>query len=165
MALQRKYTDEELRTAVPKSFSVAQVLKTIGLRPAGGNYKTVRSRILELGLDTSHFLGQGWLKGKSITLAPVRPLSEVLVEGSSAKSHDLKLRLLREGLKHHICEGCEGTTWRGKPIPLELEHVNGRSTDNRLENLALLCPNCHAQTSTYRGRNIGRNPSAPVFQR
>ena len=165
MALQRKYTDEDLRAAVPASYSVAQVLQAIGLRPAGGNYKTVQARIRELDLDTSHFLGQGWLKGKSLTLAPVRPLTEVLVDGSGVKSHDLKLRLLREGLKHHICEGCERTMWRGKPIPLELEHINGRSTDNRLGNLALLCPNCHAQTSTYRGKNIGRKPSAPVFQR
>jgi hypothetical protein len=161
MAMQRKYTDDDLRTAVPEAFSVAQVLKAIGLRPAGGNYKTVQSRILELDLDTSHFRGQGWSRGQSITLRPPRPLVEVLVDGSTTRSSHLKKRLLREGLKQPICEGCGGSLWRGQPIPLELEHVNGRNTDNRLENLALLCPNCHAQTSTYRGRNIGRSLTPP----
>ena len=159
--MQRKYTDEDLRAAVPISFSVAQVLQAIGLRPAGGNYKTVQARIRKLDLDTSHFLGQGWVRGKSITLRAPQPLVELLVEGSSVRSSHLKKRLLREGLKLPVCEECMGTVWRGRAMPLELEHINGRNSDNRLENLALLCPNCHAQTSTYRGRNIGRSLTPP----
>lgn len=72
----------------------------------------------------------------------------------------LKRRLLEEGVKTARCEGCGGDEWRGAPIPLELDHINGDRRDHRLENLRLLCPNCHAQTPTYRGRNIGRYPAA-----
>ena len=56
-----------------------------------------------------------------------------------------------------MCEECGLAVWNGRPIPLELDHVNGRYTDNRLENLRILCPNCHAQTPTYRAKNIARN--------
>lgn len=161
MGSRRKYSDDDLSRAVSKSFSAAQVLRALNLRAAGGNYKSVQDRIKALGLDSSHFRGQGWSKGQSITLRPGLPLVDLLVDGSSVRSSHLKKRLLREGLKLPICEGCMGSVWRGQPIPLELEHVNGRNRDNRLENLALLCPNCHAQTSTYRGRNIGRSLTPP----
>ena len=67
----------------------------------------------------------------------------------------LRQRLIKEGLKLHQCESCLCETWMGQPIPLELDHINGDRWDSRLENLRLLCPNCHAQTDTYRGRNIG----------
>ena len=75
--------------------------------------------------------------------------------GSLKKTSYLKARLIREGVKDARCESCNGTQWEGEPIPLELDHVNGKRDDNRLENLRLICPNCHAQTPTYRGRNIG----------
>jgi hypothetical protein len=63
---------------------------------------------------------------------------------------------VEEGLKDHRCEACDLTRWRGRPIPLELDHIDGDRTNNELQNLRLLCPNCHALTPTYRGRNIGR---------
>ncbi len=71
------------------------------------------------------------------------------------QSHNLKTRLIRAGIKGAFCEDCGLAAWSGKPIPLELHHVNGDSTDNRIENIRILCPNCHAQTPTYRGKNIG----------
>jgi 5-methylcytosine-specific restriction endonuclease McrA len=73
--------------------------------------------------------------------------------GVPINSYRLKNRLLREGVLERKCRSCEGTKWMGKLIPLELEHKNGNSEDNQLENLELLCPNCHAFTETYRGRN------------
>jgi len=70
-------------------------------------------------------------------------------------TNELKMRLIRERLKQARCEACGRDRWNGTHIPLELDHINGRRDDNRLDNLRILCPNCHAQTPTYRGRNIG----------
>jgi 5-methylcytosine-specific restriction endonuclease McrA len=86
---------------------------------------------------------------------PTRQLAEILIAGSHPPPR-LRLRLIREGLKEPRCENCGLDSWNGVQIPLELDHRNGRRDDNRIENLTLLCPNCHAQTPTYRGRNIGR---------
>lgn len=83
------------------------------------------------------------------------PLEEILVEGSTYQSNKLRLRLLKAGLKEYRCEKCNNTEWNDQPIPLELNHINGDNSDNRLENLELLCPNCHAQTDSYRGKNYG----------
>ncbi len=148
-----KYTEEQFIDAVKSSTSVRQVLNKLGLKEAGGNYSITKTRIKNLELDTSHFTGQGWNKGK--TLGPRKSVKELLVNDRKHpyQSHKLKQRLLQEGLKVHQCECCGITEWRGQPTPIELDHINGINYDNRLENLRLLCPNCHAQTSTYRGRN------------
>ena len=66
----------------------------------------------------------------------------------------LKNRILKEHIKEHKCECCGLTTWMNEPIPLELHHIDGNRTNHKLENLKLLCPNCHAQTETYRAKNI-----------
>ena len=81
------------------------------------------------------------------------PLVSILVKESRYQSNKLRKRLIREGIKQRRCECCGITSWNGKPAPLELEHINGDKQDNRLENLLILCPNCHAQTDTYRGKN------------
>ena len=83
-------------------------------------------------------------------------LGDVLVAGRQCQTSDLKRRLLSEGVLRPLCAACGREAWQGRVIPLELDHVNGDRADNRLDNLRLLCPNCHAQTPTYRGRNIGR---------
>lgn len=128
----------------------------VGLVPAGGNYLTIKRRIASLGLPTAHFLGQAHLRGKRNHWHPKQPLHEILVENSAyTNTDDLKRRLLNEGLLERKCYACHLVWWRGEPIPLELEHKNGNRSDNRLCNLTLLCPNCHALTPTYRGRNVG----------
>jgi HNH endonuclease len=71
---------------------------------------------------------------------------------------NLKLRLIKEGLKQNCCERCGLSEWRGGALTLALHHVNGERTDNRLGNLQLLCPNCHSQTENFAGRR--RNSSA-----
>jgi hypothetical protein len=148
--------DQEFSILVEASTSIRQILIGMGLKEAGGNYQTVKRRIAALGLKMDHFTGQGHLKGKENTWHPRTPLVELLVENSSYKgsTYKLKKRLLREGFFEYKCYGCRLTEWRGQPIPLELEHKNGRRSDHRLVNLTLLCPNCHALTPTYRGRNI-----------
>lgn len=153
MAKQRKYTDEQLRSAVKTSRSIRQVLGKLGLAQAGGNYTSIANQIERLQLDSSHFLGRGYRKGTTIPMVPKRPLSEVLVKNSSYQSYKLKKRLVDEGILEWKCGSCDLTTWLETDIPLELHHKNGLKSDNRIENLQLLCPNCHALTDTYRAKN------------
>lgn len=154
----RSWSDQDLARAVAASRSIAGVLRELNLAVGGWTYVVIKGRIAELGLDTSHFTGQGWSKGLSNpTGVRPRPLDAILIKGSPAlRTSHIRERLLREGLKAHRCETCDLSEWRGNPIPLQLDHVNGDRTDNRFFNLRLLCPNCHAQTDTWCGKNVGR---------
>ena len=158
MANHRKCSKEELKEALETSRSMRQALKKVGLAPAGGNYATARQLIKELNIDISHMVGQGWNRGNISGLLKWNtiPLEDILIKESTyTGSHRLRTRLIRGGLKEAVCEACHLSTWKGVPIALELNHVNGDRLDHRLENLQLLCPNCHAQTPYYRGKNIG----------
>lgn len=146
----RKYTDEQLIEEVKNNYSIRSVLQKIGLTPSGGNYETVEKRIRELDLDTSHFLGQAILKGKTHSYS-TRSLERILVHKKLENTWRLKNRLLRDGLKKHQCECCGTIEWLGQPIPLELHHKDGDRTNNALPNIELLCPNCHSLTDNYRG--------------
>jgi hypothetical protein len=117
-------------------------------------HRYIRAKIGELGLDTNHFTGQSWSKGRSFPQGPrMRPLEEILVRGSTYRTSALRLRLIAAGLKDSRCEICGVVEWRGNALSLALDHINGDPTDNRLENLRILCPNCHSQTHTWCGRN------------
>ena len=148
-----KYNDEQFINAVANNKSIAGVLKSLGLRPYGGNYQIAHKNIKRLNLDTSHFTGQGWSKG--MKFSPKRQLSEILTNGVQYQSYKLAQRLVSEHVKEYRCEVCGNDVWLDNPIPLELHHINGDHCDNRLENLQLLCPNCHALTNNYRGKNKG----------
>lgn len=151
----RSYTKEEFIAAWNSSRSIAECLRKIQKQGRGGNYRIANETAKELGLSYDHMDGQGWNKGIMIPRT-ARPLEEILVEGSKASSSKLRVRLIREKVFIHKCYCCKLTEWNGRPIPLELEHINGIHSDNRIENLTLLCPNCHAQTDTYRGKNQKR---------
>ena len=157
----RKWTDEQFIEAVKSSLSYAEVLRKIGLKVAGSNYDTVKRKISELNLDTSHMTGKVWNQGERYRpIKQKQPIEEILVEHSTyVNTNHLRQRLLNEGLKKRKCECCGNSEWMGEPIALELHHVNGIKNDLRIENLQILCPNCHAFTDTYRGKNIGM--SAP----
>ncbi len=147
----RKYTDEQVKEAVARSTSLRQVLLTLGLVPAGGNYKCLKDTMARLAIDTSHLLGQAIHRGKKF--GPRSRLEDYLANRRPIQSFKLKNRLLAEGILRWQCRSCKLTTWLGKPIPLELEHKDGNPRNNSLENLELLCPNCHTFTPTYRGKN------------
>lgn len=154
--ISKKYTKEELVNAVEKSYSIASVCRELKIRPVGGNYKTINSLIKEFSLDISHFTGKGWNYGQNyIHFGKKYNLSEILIENSPYKSSTkLKVRLIKDGLKLKECEVCKLSIWMNKEMPLELNHKNGNNTDNRIENLEIICCNCHAQTYNYRGKNI-----------
>ncbi len=151
----RSWTDIELTTAVKASNSYRRVLIALKLVPAGGNYDQVKRRIDELKISTTHFTGKGWNIGwKFDPRKPRLTLEQILVSGRPTQSHKLRLRLISEGLKPAKCEICgwNKVSPDGR-LPLELDHLNGDPNDNRLENLRILCPNCHSLQSTHRGRN------------
>ncbi len=150
----RSWTEDQLRAAAKNSRSVRQVLTHLGLKEAGGNYDQIKKYLHFYKVGTSHFKGRGWNKGMKMPYRPKITLEKVLVKGSDYQSYKLKARLMREGLKKEKCEKC-GWSERSTDgrTPLELDHINGDSKDNRLENLRILCPNCHSLQPTHRGKN------------
>ncbi|MBE6252746.1 MAG: HNH endonuclease [Bacteroidales bacterium] len=150
--MKNQYSLEDVIKAVENNKSIAGVLRDLGLRPIGGNYKTVHKLIKDNNLDTSHFTGQGWNVG--LVFKPKSAISddEVFIKDSDYRcSWRLRERYKKKtGISH--CEQCGLSEWQGYAIPLEIHHINGNNTDNRIENLKLLCPNCHALTNNYRGK-------------
>lgn len=147
-----KYTKEKLEEAVKKSLAIAGVCRELNIKSCGGNYKTLRTKIKEWKIDTSHFTGAAWNQGQNFkSFCKKYDLVDVLVENSPYKStYSLKKRLYNEGLKIKKCECCGITEWNNNIIVFELDHINGINNDNRIENLRILCPNCHSQTPTFR---------------
>lgn len=146
-----KYKEEELRIAVKQSFSIRQTLIKLGIIPAGGNYQTFNKAVKLLNIDISHFRGQGWNSG--IKTGKKVLTKEYLSNKRPIQSNKLRKRLLDEGYFNNECSICKNSKWMNKSIPLELDHINGNHLDNSIANLRIVCPNCHAQTNTYRGRN------------
>ena len=147
----RKYTEKELVRAISVSTPMRQTLLYLNVAPFGGSDDVLRKAIEHFDLDTSHFTSQAWNKGRRLTSR--KALKEYLTRNSNISSYKLKQRLLRERVLDAICSHCAKSTWLNKAIPLELDHINGDNKDNRLQNLRLLCPNCHALTPTYRSKN------------
>ncbi len=150
-----KYTKEILEKAAKNSTSVAGMMRRLGLRKwAGGTHAHLSRKVREFGIDTSHFLGQAYLRGG----IPPNKLSpdKILVKreaGTRAKRSQLKRAMLESGVSYRCDECGQGPEWREKTLTLPVDHINGDFLDDRLENLRFLCPSCHSQTATFgRGR-------------
>lgn len=140
-------SSEDLKLLVEQSKTLVEVIAYFGLTNPGNN-KTLKARFVQEGINFDKFKYQRKFDKKLI------PLEDVLVENSTYCRQSLKKRLIKEGLLENKCSECGlGNEWNGKPITLEIDHINGVSNDNRLINLRILCPNCHSQASTSNGRN------------
>lgn len=150
------YKKENLEKVVKESFSYAEVLRKIGLVDVGSNFHTLKKYIVKYDLDTTHFTGQLWNKGKTETNDPrvsVIPIEKIFSNELGIRTPNLKDKLFKLGYKERRCEicGCD-ETWQGKHLTLELHHIDGNHYNNSLENLQILCPNCHSQTDSYKKR-------------
>ncbi len=145
-------SDEEFVDIIDSNYTYSDVLRYFGLTTSGeSSRKVLKQRISELCLSTEHFNSS--INNKS---TPKRSLEEILVKDSSYSNRNrLKIRLLNEVFLTYKCYICNINSWLNKPISLHLDHINGINNDNRINNLRLLCPNCHSQTDTYAGKNIG----------
>ncbi len=150
-----KYTLQELTDAVKTSVSVRQCLEKLNVAPAGGNYSTFHKAVKYFNIDTSHFTGMN-LTGRKLPLRR-RNINEYLTKNSTIQSNKLRKYLLDQKIFQPICSSCNLSNWINNAIPLELDHIDGNNTNNEIANLRLLCPNCHALTTTYRGKNIGKS--------
>ncbi len=153
-----RYSKEEAQVAIASSRSWAEALRRLGMCHSGGAHLVLRKYAGIWNLSHDHF--DAYAASRGTGFARARPLAEILVESSDFSRVQLKRRLYEAGLKQPVCELCgQDNEWRGHELGMILDHVNGVSNDNRLENLRIVCPNCAATLDTHCGRT-GRRPRA-----
>lgn len=140
---------EKVKEAVENNCCYADTLRALGVPTQGRNSDTLKRKIEEYHLDISHFTFVSKDKGKNRKKSAI----DYLFKGSIIKPYKLKQKLLEDGLKENKCERCGISEWQGKPIVCQLHHIDGDETNNELDNLQMLCPNCHSQTDNYCGNS------------
>jgi hypothetical protein len=140
---------DSFKELVKNSSSYKEVLEFFNLKNKGENFRTLKKRMNEDSLDYSHFIKHG----QNVKVR-AKSLNEILSIDSEYNNNFLKRRLIKEGILENICNICgQGPEWNNKPLSLQINHINGISNDNRLENLRILCPHCHSQTDNFAGKN------------
>ncbi|MER5900234.1 HNH endonuclease signature motif containing protein [Streptomyces mirabilis] len=152
-----RWTREVLEAAVTASTNTCEVLRRLGLDVVGGHHTHISRRIKAYGIGTSHFQVP---TRRGENRRPRTP-EALLVEQPAGHarrvpSDRLKWAMTTLGVPERCARCGTEPTWRGHPLPLEVDHVDGNWRDNRIENLRFLCPNCHSTTHSYRGRAKGR---------
>ena len=148
MSRKIKVTDEEIVEVALSSNSATSAASKLGIK-----YSTFKIHAKRLGVFKTNQSGKGL--SKPIFDDRKIPLIDIINgKHPQYQSNKLRIRLLKEGVKEHKCENCGLTEWLGKKISLELDHIDGNCYNHSIENLRVICPNCHAQTETYRGKNI-----------
>ncbi|MFI0938916.1 HNH endonuclease signature motif containing protein [Streptomyces sp. NPDC021020] len=144
-----RHTESRLREAVAAATSVKDVVRRLGINPVGGNHAHISRRIAAYGIDTGHFRRTPGRRPDPDGPGPLR-----LRTPGEGRTPGTRLRqaLLAAGVPERCAMCGTGPEWNGRPLVLEVDHVDGTWWDNRPENLRLLCPNCHTVTDTYRGR-------------
>ena len=153
------YTKEWLQELCQDSYSYAEVLRKAGRKQGGGTQATLRKKIEEFQIDISHFTGQGWKNSPNAKMQDCSKrekysLNEIFIKNSPITQKVLRGYIERHSILEYKCSncGCNGE-WQGGLISLEIDHIDGDNTNNEISNLRYLCPNCHALTETYRGKN------------
>ena len=142
---------DKLKEAIDKTNSTSEALVYLGLRNAGGNFQTFHKYCALYGLTEKDSIS---VKIRSLRKFKPSNLEDILKENSTTQSSKLRPRLLAEGLLKNECYECKlGPRWNGKELSLQLDHMNGIHSDNRIENLRILCPNCHTQTNNFGSKN------------
>jgi Zn finger protein HypA/HybF involved in hydrogenase expression len=144
-----KVNDDEIIKMCKKSISMAKAAAELGI-----HFNTLKNRAVKLGCYKINQSGKGIKKPKKDGFDKIA-LSEIL-DGKHPQyqTNKLRIRLIKESIKQEKCEVCGILKWNNKPVSFELDHIDGDRTNHRLENLRIICPNCHSQTNTYRARNI-----------
>lgn len=159
--IQREKDQQEYENIVVElikdSKNINEVCNKLGIRGTNTNYERIIKIIDKYQIDTSHFcIDFTQRKSKNYTK------EDIFKENSTYQKSKLKDKLIEFHIKEWKCEKCGRTEWEGEKIPLETHHINGINTDNRIENLQLLCPNCHAITDNYCGKNIKTSAKLPI---
>lgn len=156
MAKLKKLTLEEIESAIKNSKSSAEACRILNLSDNGGMTSRFRRLALKHNLDLSHWTGQLWSKGKTcLDDLRIRGIDESDIFSTESKvSPGWVRRVLKsKNLIEYKCKCGNSGIWNGEPMDLQLDHINGKRNDHRLENLRWMCPNCHSQTTTFCGRN------------